>query len=503
LHTLNRSVLSDRRLAAEHTRTRQGAPMRVLQFGDGPFLRAFADWMIDMANGAGVLNANVSVVQATARGSADVLVNQQGLYTVLLRGTQESRTIAVDRLISCIDQALNPYTQWHELLALAADPSLRVVISSTSETGIAYTDEAWVKGMCPRGFPAKLTALLFERYRVFSGKPDSGLIVLPCELIEANGSNLRRIVLMHANAWNLPLGFVDWIKEHNFFCNTLVDRLVPGFPSQGVEGLYVNLGYADALMVEAEPFHLWVIEGSAHLADAFPLHKAGLSVVWTDQLKPYRTLKMRILNGALTASALAAYCAGADSVRAMMEDPVLAAFLDHLMFDEILPCVPLAEAVRSAYANSVMERFANPHIRHELLSVGLNSVSKWQLRVLPTIKDYVRAHGQAPIRLATSLAALLYFYRGSFNAAGEYRGRRGEQSYPIRDNNEVQTLFAEFWRTWTISPDTLANLVRSVLGDPRLWGEDLNLVAGLGEQVLTALAGMISDGVIETLAKLR
>ncbi len=473
-------------------------PVRILQIGEGNFLRAFVDWMVDVTNGAGLFNGRITMAQPLARGIADLSNAQDGLYTVILRGVQGGQTVESRRIVSCVDACLNPYAQWGEMLALAADPTLRFVVSNTTEAGIAHVAEPLAEG-CPDSFPAKVAALLWARFQKLGGTAASGLVFLPCELIEANGSKLRSIVLQHAQAWGLPEAFTVWVHEHNHFCNTLVDRIVPGYPAAEAEALGAELGYTDKLMVTAEPFLLWVIEGPAHLAEEFPLHKAGHDVVWTDDLQPYRTRKVRILNGAHTASSLAAYCAGLDTVQQMTEDPVVSAYLKRVMFDEIVPFVPLPDAERRAYADTIMERFANPHIRHELISIALNSVSKWQVRVLPTVKDYAKAHGKAPAGLAFSLAALLNFYHGHFAADGECSGQRAAGSYPIRDNPEVLSALCEAWRGWN-QGDDLGARVRSILGDARLWGEDLNAVADLADQVIRALAGIKADGVKAAMA---
>ncbi len=387
---------------------------------------------------------------------------------------------------------IDPSTEWQALLTCAAAPGLRFLISNTTEAGIAYVEEHNTAGRCPQSFPAKLTALLWERFLKLGGSASAGLIVLPCELVEDNASKLRQIVLQHAAAWSLPPVFVAWIEQHNHFLNTLVDRIVPGFPREA-DDLCARFGYDDGMMVAAEPFHLWVIEGSPQLAAEFPLHAAGLNVIWTDDLKPYRSGKVRVLNGAHTAMALAGFGAGLDSVKSVVDDEILSKYLHTLMFEEIVPFVPRPAEERRQYAVSIMERFANPYIRHELLSIALNSVSKWQVRVLPTLKDYAAKHGKAPKLLSFSLAALLNFYHGSFNAAGEYEGRRAGKPYPIKDNPNVIGILDEAWCSWSIGED-LSGLVRRVLADVSLWGEDLTVIAALPEQVAAMLGRIKAVG---------
>jgi len=341
---------------------------------------------------------------------------------------------------------------------------------------------------CPRSFPAKVAALLRARYLALGGPAAPGLVFLPCELIEANGANLRRIVLLHAHRWSLGADFIAWIERSNHFLDTLVDRIVPGYPAGEAAALCAAWGYDDRLIAAAEPFHIWVIQGPADLAEEFPLHKAGLNVVWTEDLQPYRTRKVRILNGAHTASVLAAYCAGLDTVQQMMEDPAVAGYLRHVMFKEIVPFVPLPEAERQAYAATIMERFGNPFIRHELMSIALNSVSKWKVRVLPTVKDYVAKHGTAPAGLAFSLAALLWFYKGRM-VDGAYTGTREAGPYPIRDDAPVIAKMAAAWEG-----GDPARAAGQLLGDAALWGEDISVLPGLADLVKADLAAIAAKG---------
>ncbi|MDB5814377.1 MAG: tagaturonate reductase [Rhodocyclales bacterium] len=475
-------------------------PVGILQIGDGNFLRGFADWMIEVANDAGVFNGQVTMAAARGPGAIPALRAQDGLFTVLMRGVQGGELVNSTKLITCVRELVDPSTEWLALLACAGTPSLRFLISNTTEAGIAYVDEPNPAESCPQSFPAKLTALLWERFVKLGGNPAAGLIVLPCELVEDNGSKLRHIVLQHAVAWGLPPVFVAWIEQHNHFLNTLVDRIVPGLPREA-DDVCAKLGYEDGMLVAAEPFHLWVIEGSQELAEEFPLHKAALNVIWTDDLKPYRSSKVRVLNGAHTAMAMAAFGAGLDSVKSVIDDAVLSKYLHSLMFQEIVPFVPRPEQERNQYAAAIMERFANPYIRHELLSIALNSVSKWQVRVLPTIKDYAREHGRAPKLLSFSLAALLDFYHGSRNAAGEYQGLRDGQPYAIKDNADAINAFDKAWHGW-IAGEDVSERVRGILADARLWSEDLTAIPLLSDQVATALNRIKAVGSRAAIAEL-
>lgn len=472
----------------------------VLQIGDGNFLRAFADWMIDIANEAGVLDASVTIAPPRSAGIIDKLNAQDGLFTVLSRGVQAGEPAMARRIVRCVRCGIDPRQDPAALIACACDPKTRFVISNTTEAGIVYREQPRAPGEWPRSFPAQVTTLLFKRFEALEGRPEAGLVFLPCELIEANGTSLREIVLQHARDWALPKDFGNWVIRHNHFLNTLVDRIVPGYPDTEAESLFAELGYTDLLLVAAEPFHLWVIEGPESVAREFPLHEAGLNVVWTDNLQPYRTRKVRILNGAHTASALAAFCGGLDTVYEMMKNDVVARFLQRVVFDEIVPFVPLSEAESRSYAESVLERFANPYIRHELLSITLNSVSKWKVRVLPSLLDYAYARGRAPAGLAFSLAALLWFYRGRFDPAGEFLGLRTAGSYPIRDDREVLDIFDGAWRDPANARP--ADAVPALLADARLWGTDLNAVPELALQVVSAFNRIEAAGMLPALAEM-
>ena len=486
MNTLNRTTVVQEAALAAVARRIAPRPERIVQFGEGNFLRAFADWMIDEANEKKHFDGSVVVVQPIRRGLAAAINAQDGLYTLIARGVEEGKVVESRRVITSVRRALDPYTQWADLVALFQAPDTRFAISNTTEAGIAYLAEPMVPGVCPETFPAKVAALLYQRFLAFQGNPGRGLIFLPCELIDRNGDNLLKTVLHHADAWGLPSAFIMWVKEANHFLNTLVDRIVPGYPHAEAAKIEGELGYADQLLVTGEHFHLWVIEGPKALEAELPLAKAGLNVIWTSDLSPYRTRKVRVLNGAHSGSSLAAYVAGVDTVRDMMDDPVLGAFVRRLVFDEILPLVKLPEAEKQAYAASVMERFRNPFVRHELMSISLNSVSKWKVRVLPSLLDAQAATGEVPPLLSFSLAALICFYRATLAKDGSYKGDRRGKAYAVRDDAPVLEFFAKAWAGVRVSRDWTA-LATEVLGRADFWGRDLNEVPGLTEAVASSL----------------
>jgi tagaturonate reductase len=476
-------------------------PERVIQFGTGNFLRAFAGWMVDEMNARGLFAGSIVAVQATPHGKSDLLNAQDGLYTLHLRGVQQGHVVDQRRIVTAVSRALDPYRAWDEVCECFRNPALRFVFSNTTEAGIADAPEPYRPDQCPVSFPAKVALVLHERFRTLRGEPQSGLIFLPCELIDRNGSTLRELVRQHAQRWSLGLDFNDWIDRHHHFLNTLVDRIVPGYPKADAPRLTQELSYEDPLYDVAEPFHRWIIEGPPALAEEFPAHRAGLNVVWTDNLIPHRARKVRLLNGAHTTAALAGFLAGLDTVRELVEEPVLGSFIHQAVFAEILPFVPGAETEGADYATTMFDRFRNPFIRHELLSIALNSVAKWRVRVLPCLLDYCAAHDRLPPRLTFSLAALLAFYCGERTSPTELTGRRGPLPYPIRDEAPVLDLFAELWSTCG-QPGRTRDLAAAALGQTRLWGIDLNTVRGLTDRVAIDLLTIAQEGMRGAVEKL-
>ncbi len=496
---LNREMLSEHPLpAGVEVGGLDPLPERVLQFGEGNFLRCFVDWMIDGMNRQGLFRGQVVVIQPIERGMVDLLNEQDGLYTCILRGMQGGEIIERREIITAIRRGLDPYRPWDAVLSAAAQPEIRFVVSNTTEAGIAYVEEPRPAGTCPASFPAKVTALLYERFQRLGGDSKSGLVFLPCELIDRNGEQLRRHVLRHAAIWGLPQEFAQWVSVHNHFLNTLVDRIVPGHPHEEMPTLTAELGYEDRLLTAGEIYHIWVIEGDARFAEELPLTQAGLNAVWTNDLRPYRTRKVRILNGAHTMSALAAYLMGLETVRECVEDPLFGRYVRRGVFDEILPALPVRSAEDRAIAESVMERLRNPFIRHQVMSIALNSVSKYRVRVLPSLLDYRAAYRRLPPALTFSLAALLAFYRGMEIRDGALWGSRAGSPYPVRDDAPVLAAFAEQWQSYEkhLDPDTL---VRALLARADFWGEDLRAMSDLVEGVTAHLSGILTQGAREAL----
>lgn len=376
----------------------------VIQFGEGGFLRGFVDYFFHKLREQGLYDGKIVVVQPIEKGMCQMLAEQNCEYNLFLRGIDNGKVVNEHTHVTSISRALNPYTQYEDYIALALNPDLRVLVSNTTEAGIEYLGTEKLTDMPPKSYPAKVTQFLYKRFEAGL----KGMILLPCELIDNNGDNLKACVLKYADLWELGDDFKNWIQQENDFCNTLVDRIVTGYPRDEVEELTRQIGYTDNLIDTAEIFHLWVIEG--HHEDELPFNKAGYNIVWTDDAKPYKKRKVRILNGGHTSMVLGAYLYGLETVGECLKDERVSAFLKKCIFDEIVPTLGNTET-DIKFGEAVLERFANPFIKHQLLSIALNSVSKFQVRVLPTILEYKEKFGTYPVGLTFSMAALIAFYR--------------------------------------------------------------------------------------------
>ena len=376
---------------------------RVLQFGEGGFLRGFADWMLQILNEETSFEGSAVVVQPLPQGMCDRLEEQNCVYTHVMRGLSGGQLKVEQKRIDVISRTVKPYDDYTAYLALAEQPELRFVISNTTEAGIVYEPGDALDDAPPKSFPAKVTALLWRRFTC--GLP--GFVFLPCELIEKNGEALRACILRYAAGWCLGEGFARWVERENVFCNTLVDRIVTGYPKDEA----IDLGYEDRMLNTSELFHLWVIEGPRSLLAELPFDRTNLNVVVTDDLELYRTRKVRILNGAHTAMIPYAMLEGIETVGECMDNAVMADFVRACVFEEIIPTLDLPREELEAYAHSVFERFRNPCIRHLCASISLNSVSKFKVRVLPSLLEYIRRTGRMPAHLLLSLYKLIQFYK--------------------------------------------------------------------------------------------
>ncbi len=460
----------------------QDAPERVFQFGEGNFLRAFVEDFIDRMNEKAGFDAKVVVCQP--RGghpeAADRFQEQDGLYTLILRGRENGEPVERRRLISCVSRCLDPKRDWAKMLECMQNPELRFIVSNTTEAGIAFDPACKADDAPPASFPAKLTAMLYERWK----QGLKGFIILSCELIDHNGDELKRCVNEYVKLWGLEDAFAAWLGSENIFCSTLVDRIVTGGAKDSAPALWERFGYEDALIDTGEVFAAWVIEGPQSIKDELPFEKAGLPIQVVDDVTPYKQRKVRILNGAHTSMVLGAYLAGKNIVRDCMQDESIRAFLEKTMFEEILPTLDLPREEVESFAAAVLDRFDNPYIDHQLLDIALNSASKWKARVLPSLTEYVKRTGKLPKRLTFSLAAFVAFYA---------KGERDGVSYPVRDDQWVLDFFAAH------KNDSNAALAKAVVNFDRLWDGALGQLPGLEEAVAAALERIDEVGMYEAM----
>lgn len=467
------------------------APEKVMQFGEGNFLRAFVDDFIDIANEKAGFNGKVLLVQPIAQGLTDLINAQEGLYTLYLRGSEKGKKVDEKRVISCVSRCVNPYGQWDEVLKAARSPELEIVVSNTTEAGIVHDQESRFDQTPPITFPAKLTRVLFERFQA----GQKGLVILSCELIDNNGKELLRCVNEYIADWQLSGEFKKWVNEENIFCSTLVDRIVPGRirDQEEVKALARINGYDDPLTDVGEVFGFWAIEGPEELNDRLPFKKAGVPVIVVPDVTPYKKRKVRILNGAHTGFVLGAYLAGFDIVRDCMNDETVLGFMNKMLYEEVIPTLPLDKEDCRQFAAAVQDRFNNPFVNHELMSISLNSTSKWRARNMPTFLDYVDQMKALPPCLTMSLAAYIAFYSSDVQGLTDKglvcRRPKGNE-YVVSDDRWA----LEFYLAH--KDDAPEALVDAVLGNEQMWGQDLRLVDGLRDAVTNGLVMIRQQGAL-------
>jgi tagaturonate reductase len=477
------------RLNRENFSDNKQYPIKVLQFGEGGFLRAFVDWIIDKLNKEAGFNGGVAVVQPIDKGLVNMLNEQDGLYTLYLTELNNGQALTERSVIDCITKGINLYENYDEYLKLAENPELRFITSNTTEAGIAFDENDTLDKTPQNSFPAKLTSFLYHRFKIFNGDRSKGFIILPCELIDRNGEKLKNIVFKYAELWNLGEEFLNWLKEANTFCCTLVDRVVTGYPKDRMDEINKELSYEDKLVVEGEKFHLWVIEGPQWIKDEFPTDKIGLNVLFVDDMTPYRTRKVRILNGAHTSMVPVSYLYGIDTVKESVEDEVIGKFVRDSIFTEIIPTLDLSVDELTGFANAVIERFRNPFIKHYLMSISLNSMSKYETRVLPSVLEYLNRKGELPNRLVFSLAALIRFYKGE----------RDGQVIALADDAFILDMYKKLWSEYDGSAAGVKKIVETVLANEKIWKKDLNKVEGLTDKVTKYLEAIEKVGIKEAL----
>ncbi len=465
------------------------APEKVLQFGEGNFLRAFVDYFFDVANEKAGWNGKIVLAQPIAQGLAEMVNEQDGLYTLYLRGSEKGQKIDAKRIISSCSRCINPYEDFEAMLAAARGKELEYIVSNTTEAGIVYEGGSAFDELPPSSFPAKLTRVLFERYKAELG----GVVILSCELIDNNGKELLRCVNCYIDDWKLDDGFKKWVNEQNTFCSTLVDRIVPGRirDAQEVKTLEEINGYTDKLLDVGEVFGVWIIEGPQWLEEKLPFKKAGLNVHVVPDVTPYKKRKVRILNGAHTGFVLGAYLSGQDIVRDCMHNDSIRGFMNKMLYDEIIPTLTLDKNDLMEFAEAVSDRFNNPFVNHELISISLNSTSKWKARNMPSFIAYVKEQHRLPVCLTMSLAAYIAFYSSNIQrreADALICKRPKGNEYKVQDDAWVLDFY------FAHKDDTAQQLVNFVLSNTQMWDEDLTKIDGLEDAVLADIEMIRTKG---------
>lgn len=450
---------------------KKNLPVKILQFGEGNFLRAFVDWMIDKANEAGVMNHGITVVQPIAQGAsiADIFRKQDCMYHVYLEGIKDKKPVKEVRLVKSIMDILNPYDQYADYEKLFLSDDLEMIISNTTEAGIRYEEGDSLSAEPPKSFPAKMTALLYKRYKKYNGDCNKGLLIICCELIEDNGSTLRNYVLKHAAYNKLEKGFIDWVQSCCHFYDTLVDRIVPGFPKENIDEIKSEIGFDDNLVVKGEYFHVWAIGGDSIIKEKLPLNKAGLNVLFMDDIRPFRAKKVRILNGSHTAMVPVALQLGCETVMEAFNVPEVEKYINKMVQNEVLPCIEGSEQELQAFADKILERFYNPYLKHYLKDISLNSLSKWETRDYPTVYDNYKAGRDAKLAIF-SFAALLLLYSGKSEAKG----------FTPNDSSE----FIEFIVS-TYNADNIEAWVEGIVRNKTMWNNDFSVIPYFIDEVTT------------------
>ena len=464
-------------------------PERIIQFGEGNFLRCFVDWIISNMNEKADFNSDVVIVQPLGMGRIDNLMEQDCLYHVNLQGLDNGKPVNSFRLIDCVSRALNPYKQFAEFLALAEQPEMRFVISNTTEAGIAYDPSCKLDDAPASSYPGKLVQLLYHRYQYFKGDMSKGLIIFPCELIFLNGHKLKEVIYQYIDLWQLGDGFKEWFEKACGVYATLVDRIVPGFPRKDIDKIKAELDYDDNSVVQGEFFHLWVIEAPESVAKEFPADKAGLNVLFVPSEEPYHERKVTLLNGPHTVLSPVAFLSGINIVRDACQHPVIGRFVHRVMYDELMPTLNLPQDELKHFADAVLERFCNPFVDHQVTSIMLNSFPKYATRDLPGLKTYLKRKGHLPEGLVLGLAAIMVYYRGGKRADGV--------DIVPNDAPEIMELLSKLWKEGDVE-----NLVKTVLAQTSIWGEDLNAIPGLKDRVVYYINRINEVGMLDTVKEL-
>lgn len=454
-------------------------PIKVVQFGEGNFLRAFVDYAFHKLNKEVDFNAGIAIVQPLKDGMVNLINEQDGLYTLFMNGIKKGEKIQDIELITNIVKTINPYTEFANYLALAKEEELQFIVSNTTEAGIEFIESDTPDMQPPVSFPAKLTVLLYERFKHFNGDASKGVTIIPCELIDYNSETLKKYILQYCDTWKLEDAFKTWVSDACTYHSTLVDRIVPGYPRAEIEEYNNKLDYQDNLIVAAEPFFLWAIEGGEDLKAKLPFHKTNLNVKIVDDIRPFKMIKVRILNGAHTAMVPFSLLYGNKLVMETVDGDFTGKFVNSVI-SEISETLDMDKNEITAYSEEVMDRFKNPFIKHALADIALNSVSKFKVRVLPSLLGYYKANKKLPVNLTFSLASLIRFYKGTWNG----------QSLPVKDGEDIVSFFDGLWKS-----DDYEKIARLTLQNKSFWDEDLTEIPGLTKAITIALEEIDSNGV--------
>ena len=465
-------------------------PEKVLQFGTGVLLRGLPDYFIDKANRQGIFNGRIVVVKSTSQGDSSAFDEQDGLYTICVRGIENGKKVEENIINASISRVLSAQNEWEQILQCANNPDLQVIISNTTEVGIQLVKDD-IRQQPPVSFPGKLLAFLYKRFKAFDGSEQSGMIIIPTELIPDNGKKLQSIVVKLARENGLEENFIQWLQQHNRFCSSLVDRIVPGKPDAAtLSALESELGYTDQLLTMAEVYRLWAIEGDEHVKNVLSFARVDAGVIIEPNIDIYRELKLRLLNGTHTLSCGLAFLAGFETVKLAMDDEAIAGYIKELMLQELAPSIPYPVDISSAreFGNKVLDRFRNPHIKHQWISITVQYSSKMKMRNVPILLKHYQTHQTPPELFALGFAAYLQFMKPIKEQGGKYYGELNGKEYPIQDD-KAET----FYKRWqNLSKE---DLVKEVLQDRDLWGEDLSMLPGFYQSVLQKLELINKDGV--------
>lgn len=469
-------------------------PEKVLQFGTGVLLRGLPDYFIDKANRQGLFNGRIVVVKSTSQGDSLAFDKQDGLYTLCIRGLQNGQRVEENSINSSISRVLSANEEWQAVLECAHNRHLQIIISNTTEVGIQLVNDD-IRHHPPKSYPGKLLAFLYERFKAFEGSDKSGLVIVPTELIPDNGKKLESIVLELAHLNGLEDAFIEWLETCNYFCNSLVDRIVPGKPdAAALQELETQLGYKDELLTMSEVYRLWAIEGNDQIKNVLSFAQADEGVIIAEDIDIYRELKLRLLNGTHTLSCGLAFLAGCDTVKQAMDDHAISNFIADLMQHEIAPAIPYNVDLAAAqdFGQKVLDRFRNPHIKHQWLSITMNYSSKMKMRCIPVLEKHYEGTDAVPEAFALGFAAYIYFMKAVTKKDGKYYGEFNGQEYLIQDDQA-----AVFYKRWTgLTP---AALVTEVLGDSAFWDVNLLSLPGFKQAVIDKLSSIMNNGMKETI----